>query len=80
MFVGTGLWDSQVQYYEPAKYVARLRATKTDRNPLLFRVNMEAGHGGKSGRFSATADRRILPFMLTSWGFRQHSTPSPAPR
>lgn len=51
MFVGTGLWDSQVQYYEPAKYVARLRARKTDSNPLVFRINMEAGHGGKSGRF-----------------------------
>jgi oligopeptidase B len=51
MFVGTGLWDSQVQYYEPTKYVAKLRATKTDDNPLVFRVNMEAGHGGKSGRF-----------------------------
>ncbi len=51
MFVGTGLWDSQVQYYEPAKWVARLRANKTDANPLLFRTIMEAGHGGKSGRF-----------------------------
>ena len=51
MYVGTGLWDSQVQYYEPAKWVARLRERKTDGNPLVFRVNMEAGHGGKSGRF-----------------------------
>jgi len=51
LFVGTGLWDSQVQYYEPTKWVAKLRATKTDTNPLVFRVNMEAGHGGKSGRF-----------------------------
>lgn len=51
MYVGTGLWDSQVQYYEPAKWVARLREMKTDSNPLVFRVNMEAGHGGKSGRF-----------------------------
>ena len=51
ILVTTGLHDSQVQYYEPAKWVARLRATKTDRNPLLFKVNMEAGHGGKSGRF-----------------------------
>lgn len=51
MYVGTGLWDSQVQYFEPAKYVARLRAKKTDSNVLIFRVNMEAGHGGKSGRF-----------------------------
>jgi oligopeptidase B len=51
LFVGTGLWDSQVQYFEPAKWVAKLRAMKTDSNPLLFRINMEAGHGGKSGRF-----------------------------
>ena len=51
MLVTTGLWDSQVQYYEPAKFVARLRARKTDSNPLIFHVNMEAGHSGKSGRF-----------------------------
>ncbi len=51
IFVTTGLWDSQVQYFEPAKWVARLRARKTDANPLLFRTQMEAGHGGKSGRF-----------------------------
>ena len=51
MYVSTGLWDSQVQYYEPTKWVARLREMKTDTNPLLYRVNMEAGHGGKSGRF-----------------------------
>jgi oligopeptidase B len=51
MLVITGLWDSQVQYFEPAKWVARLRRLKTDRNPLLLRTNMEAGHGGKSGRF-----------------------------
>jgi oligopeptidase B len=50
-FVGTGLWDSQVQYYEPAKWVAKLRRLKTDANPLVFRINMEAGHGGRSGRF-----------------------------
>ncbi len=51
IFVTTGLWDSQVQYYEPAKWVARLRALKTDRNDLFLHVDMEAGHGGKSGRF-----------------------------
>ena len=51
MLVTTGLWDSQVQYYEPAKWVARLRRLRTDSNPLLLRVNMDAGHGGKSGRF-----------------------------
>ncbi len=52
MLVTTGLHDSQVQYFEPAKWVAKLRTHKTDNNPLLFRTNMEAGHGGKSGRFS----------------------------
>jgi oligopeptidase B len=51
VFVGTGLWDSQVQYFEPAKYVAKLRDYKTDAKPAVFRINMEAGHGGKSGRF-----------------------------
>lgn len=51
MLVTSGLWDSQVQYFEPTKWVARLRHMKTDHNPLLLRTNMEAGHGGKSGRF-----------------------------
>jgi len=77
MFVGTGLWDSQVQYYEPAKWVARLRATKTDNNPLIFRVNMEAGHGGKSGRFQryrSTAEYQA--FMLDQLGLS--SAPAPA--
>lgn len=65
IFVGTGLWDSQVQYYEPAKYVARLRTLKTDAHPLLFRVNMEAGHGGKSGRFERYRDQaEYLAFAL----------------
>jgi oligopeptidase B len=51
LLVTTGLHDSQVQYFEPAKWVARLRALKTDGNVLLLRTNMEAGHGGASGRF-----------------------------
>jgi oligopeptidase B len=51
LLVTTGLHDSQVQYFEPAKWVARLRALKTDQNILLLRTNMEAGHGGASGRF-----------------------------
>ncbi len=50
-FVGTGLWDSQVQYWEPAKYVAKLRDVNTGTEPVVFRTNMDAGHGGKSGRF-----------------------------
>lgn len=65
IFVGTGLWDSQVQYYEPAKYVARLRTLKADARPLLFRVNMEAGHGGKSGRFERYREQaEYLAFAL----------------
>ena len=52
IMVTTGLHDSQVQYFEPAKWVAKLRANKTDDRPLIFRTNMEAGHGGKSGRFT----------------------------
>jgi oligopeptidase B len=51
MLVTTGLHDSQVQYFEPAKWVARLRALKTDDHILLLHTNMEAGHGGASGRF-----------------------------
>ena len=51
LFVTTGLHDSQVQYFEPAKWVAKLREMKTDNNKLLFDINMDAGHGGASGRF-----------------------------
>jgi oligopeptidase B len=51
MLITTGLHDSQVQYFEPAKWVAKLRAMKTDRNVLLLHTNMEFGHGGASGRF-----------------------------
>ena len=51
ILVTTGLWDSQVQYFEPMKWVARLREYKTDNNKLIFEIDMEAGHGGASGRF-----------------------------
>ena len=51
MLVTTGLHDSQVQYWEPAKWVAKLRANKTDNNLLVLKTNMTAGHGGQSGRF-----------------------------
>ena len=51
MLVKTSLYDSQVMYWEPAKYVAKLRTLKTDNNPLLLVTNMKAGHGGASGRY-----------------------------
>ncbi|RLJ68781.1 oligopeptidase B [Lacinutrix venerupis] len=53
LLVTTGLHDSQVQYFEPAKWVAKLRELKTDNNKLLFHIDMEAGHGGASGRFES---------------------------
>ena len=69
MFVGTGLWDSQVQYWEPAKYVARLRDLDTGDGPIVFRTNMEAGHGGKSGRFRRFREMaEMYAFMLDQLG------------
>lgn len=68
-FVGTGLWDSQVQYFEPAKYVARLRDLNTSSDPVVFRINMEAGHGGKSGRFRRYREQaEMYAFMLDQLG------------
>ena len=72
MLVTTSLWDSQVQYYEPAKWVARLRARKTDHNALLFRTTMEAGHGGKSGRFQRYREiAEEYAFILDQSGIAQ---------
>jgi len=72
MLVTTGLNDSQVMYWEPAKYVAKLRAYKTDNNPLLLKVNMAAGHGGASGRFSALEERSfVMAWMLSQWGISE---------
>ena len=69
MFVGTGLWDSQVQYWEPAKYVARLRDVNAGPHPVIFRTNMEAGHGGKSGRFRRFRETaEMYAFMLDQLG------------
>ncbi len=66
MLVTTGLHDSQVQYFEPAKWVAKLRATKTDDNILLLKTNMEAGHGGSSGRFDSIREIALeYAFFLT---------------
>jgi oligopeptidase B len=65
ILVTTGYWDSQVQYWEPAKYVAKLRELKTDNNRLLFWCNMDAGHGGKSGRFEALKEVALeYAFMM----------------
>jgi oligopeptidase B len=69
MIVTTGLWDSQVQYFEPAKWVAKLRATKTDQNPLLLHTNMDAGHGGASGRFRSQRETAMeFAFVLQQLG------------
>ncbi|MEM7082139.1 MAG: S9 family peptidase [Pseudomonadota bacterium] len=59
MLVSTGLWDPAVQYWEPAKWVAKLRATKTDDNRLLFYTDMNAGHRGSAGRFKRQRDFAI---------------------
>jgi len=65
IYVRTGLWDSQVQYFEPAKWVAKLRATKTDDNLIVLDTDMAAGHGGKSGRFDRLRDvAREMTFLL----------------
>jgi oligopeptidase B len=69
ILVTTGLHDSQVQYYEPAKWVAKLRAMKTDKNQLLLHTDMSAGHGGASGRFKSIDDTaRQYAFMLQLLG------------
>lgn len=72
MLVTTGLHDSQVQYWEPAKWVAKLRTLKTDSNQLLLHTNMEAGHGGASGRFKALEEVALdYAWMLNLVGERQ---------
>ena len=72
MLVTTGLHDSQVQYFEPAKWVAKLRRLKTDKNPLLLKINMEAGHGGASGRFRRLQETALsYAFMLDLLGIEK---------
>jgi oligopeptidase B len=70
MMVTSGLHDSQVQYFEPTKWVAKLRAMKTNSTPLVLKTNMEAGHGGKSGRFARlreVADQFAFMLDLLGW-------------
>lgn len=72
ILVTTGYHDSQVQYWEPAKWVAKLRELKTDDNLLLFHCEMEAGHGGKSGRFERLKEIALdYVFMLNLEGIRE---------
>lgn len=72
LLVTTGLHDSQVQYFEPAKWVARLRALKTDNNALYFHINMEGGHGGKSGRYRRYKDKALeYAFFFDLIGIKQ---------
>ena len=71
MLVKTGLNDSQVMYWEPAKYVAKLRSRKTDSNQLLFKINMGAGHGGASGRYDYLREIALdYAFLLSQLGIR----------
>ena len=72
MLVTTGYHDSQVQYFEPAKWVAKLRALKTNDNPLIFHINMEGGHGGVSGRFRRHKETALeYAFMLDLVGIKE---------
>jgi oligopeptidase B len=72
MLVTTGLHDSQVQYWEPAKWVAKLRDVKTDDNVLLLHTNMKAGHGGASGRFEALRETAIeYAFIFQQLGIEE---------
>ncbi|MEJ2628279.1 MAG: prolyl oligopeptidase family serine peptidase, partial [bacterium] len=72
MLVTTGLHDSQVQYFEPTKWVAKLRDLKTDNNILIMDIDMETGHGGASGRFKRY-ERTALEyaFMLDQLGIKK---------
>ncbi len=72
ILVTTSLHDSQVQYWEPAKWVAKLRELKTDDNLLLLKTDMAAGHSGKTGRFQRIEDSALyFAFFLTLEGIRE---------
>jgi oligopeptidase B len=72
MYVSTGLHDSQVQYWEPAKWVAKLRDLKTNSNQLFLNTNMDSGHGGASGRFEALKElAKEFSFLLDLEGIEK---------
>jgi len=79
ILVRTSLNDSQVMYWEPAKYVAKLRTLKTDARPLLFKINLDAGHGGASGRYDHLREIAFdYAFILTQLGLAAtHRSPLP---
>ena len=79
LLVMAGLHDSQVQYWEPAKWVARLRAVKTDDHLLLLRTNMEAGHGGASGRYHRHRETALQYAFLLELAGIGDATPAEAP-
>ena len=73
LLVKTSFNDSQVMYWEPAKYVAKLRTLKTDKNPLVLKTNMDAGHGGASGRYDALKETAFdYAFVLSQLGLELH--------
>ncbi|HTG17562.1 MAG TPA: S9 family peptidase [Blastocatellia bacterium] len=81
MLVRVSLNDSQVPYWEGSKFVARLRVTKIDKNPLLLKINMGAGHGGASGRYDALRETAFTySFMLWQMGIPMQDKPEPASR
>ena len=70
--VTAGLHDPRVQYWESAKWVAKLRVTKTGDSQLLLKTNMAAGHGGQSGRYGAIEDvAYIYAWLLDGWGLAE---------
>jgi len=69
MYITTGYHDSQVQYWEPMKYVAKVREYRTNKNPLVFECNMDAGHGGGSGRTQERLEvAKVYAFILSLEG------------
>jgi oligopeptidase B len=81
VLVLTGLHDSQVQYWEPAKWVAKLRAESTSGHPVLFYVNFDAGHGGASGRFRRHEETALTyTFLLSLAGSSRASRADPGAR
>lgn len=72
ILITTGYWDSQVQYWEPAKWIAKLRELKTDNNQLMMHCNMDVGHGGASGRFKRYKEiAMVYAFMFQLEGITE---------